>query len=255
MNDKYLKYLLDTKTEYYNSYSFIETDPIQIPHRFSETKDIEISGFFASQLAWGNRKNIIKSASCLMSLMDNSPFEWIKNSSENDFKVFEKFVYRTFNYSDTIYYIKKMKQIIDNYGSMGQFFEHLYISSQGCIKEVLIEFFKFFMNNAPQRTQKHLANVSKGSAAKRLNLFLRWMVRSDSQNVDFGLWKFIPTSILYIPLDVHSGRIARKLGLLTRKTNDWKSVEELTDNLKKFDFEDPVKYDFALFGLGVFERY
>ena len=246
---------LDSKVHQYNTLSYIESDPIQIPHRFSDINDIEISAFLAAQLAWGNRKSIIKSASRLIELMENSPYEWVKNATQNDFKVFNKFVYRTFNSVDTVYYIKKIQGIINNYNTLGNCFKHLYVSNGKNVREMLSAFYVLFMDAALQRTYKHLSNVSKGSAAKRLNLFLRWMVRNDIIKVDFGLWNFIPQNELYIPLDVHSSRVARKLNLLKRKTNDWKSVDELTQALKQFDPSDPAKYDYALFGLGIFEKF
>jgi uncharacterized protein (TIGR02757 family) len=165
------------------------------------------------------------------------------------------FVYRTFNASDLQFYVLQLQNILKKHSSLGAYFQHLYTNANGNIKEMLGNFNLQFMQDAPQRSRKHLANVNKGSAAKRLNMFLRWMVRSDQMGVDFGLWDFIPQSQLYIPLDVHSGRVARKLGLLERKADDWKSVEILTEKLREFDAKDPIKYDFALFGLGVFEKF
>lgn len=250
-----MKDFLDAKVRQYNVLAYIDSDPLQIPHRFSDIKDIEISAFFAAQLAWGNRKAIIKAASNLMNLLENSPYEWIKNATYNDFKVFDHFVYRTFNSIDAVYYLKKMQWIVNNYGTLGGCFKNLFVANNENVRDMLSAFHSMFTDEALPRTVRHLSNVSKGSAAKRLNLFLRWMVRADNINVDFGLWNFIPASKLYIPLDVHSSRVARKLELLKRNANDWKAVDELTQVLRKFDPLDPAKYDYALFGLGVFEGF
>ncbi len=187
--------------------------------------------------------------------MDNQPWEWIGNANEQDLNVLNGFVYRTFNEQDIKFYIRSLKEIIEQYESLGCFFETLYMQNNENIKQMLSDFHISFMENAPQRTTRHLANVAKGSAGKRLNILLRWLVRSDNRKVDLGIWKFISTSKLYIPLDVHSGRVARKLGLLERNSDDWQSVEILTLRLREFDPADPVKYDFALFGLGVFENF
>ncbi|MDY0281687.1 MAG: TIGR02757 family protein [Salinivirgaceae bacterium] len=250
-----IKKLLDQKVLEFSNQAYINSDPIQIPHQYSAIPNIEISAFLTAQLAWGNRKAIIKSAGALMSLMENNPHEWILNGEKRDFETLNKFVYRTFNATDLQFYVLQLQNILKKHSSLGAYFQHLYTNANGNIKEMLGNFHLQFMQDAPQRSRKHLANVNKGSAAKRLNMFLRWMVRSDQKEIDFGLWDFIPQSQLYIPLDVHSGRVARKLGLLERKVDDWKSVEILTDKLREFDAEDPIKYDFALFGLGVFEKF
>ena len=244
---------LEEKYHLYHTEKFIESDPIQIPHQFTEREDIEISAFLAAAIAWGKRPMIIRNAQRLLSLMQDSPYEFIMNAEETDFERFENFKHRTFNGEDAVFFLKSLSNIYINHGGLKNVFEENYLKSR-TVFQTLIEFRKiFFEIEFPQRTSKHIANVEKKSAAKRLNMFLRWMVRSNSNGVDFGLWEKIPTSALYIPLDVHSGNVARKLGLLTRNQNDWKAVEELTDNLRKFDKNDPVKYDYALFGLGVFE--
>jgi uncharacterized protein (TIGR02757 family) len=250
-----LKDFLDFKAKTFNTQSYIETDPLQIPHRFEIVPDIEIAAFLSSQLAWGNRKAIIKAANDLMLRMNNQPWEWIKLSATKELNVFNGFVYRTFNEQDIKFYIQSLRRILDEYGSLGVFFENLYSRNNKDVKQMLSAFHATFMKNAPPRTIRHLANIARGSAGKRLNMLLRWMVRSDTMKVDLGIWKFIPQSELYIPLDVHSGRVARKLGLLDRNADDWKSVEILTERLREFDPNDPVKYDYALFGLGVFEKF
>jgi uncharacterized protein (TIGR02757 family) len=250
-----LKRVLEEKSDYYNNISFIESDPISIPHRFKIKEDIEISGFLTSIISWGNRKAIIKSATVMMDLMDNEPFNFITTAKEKEFKRFNKFVYRTFNSDDMLFFIYAMRNIYNNKGGLEVIANYAF-ENYGNIKSVIVELRRNMLETSHmQRSEKHLANPDKGSAAKRINMFLRWMVRNDGKGVDFGLWKNIPSFALMCPLDVHSGNIARKLGLLSRKQNDWKAVEELTENLRKFDNIDPVKYDYALFGLGVFKDF
>ena len=250
-----LKAFLDLKVLEYNAFSFIEQDPISIPHKYSNREDIEISAFFTATISWGQRKSIIHNALCLMELMENEPHYFIMNSDERDWERFIPFVHRTFNGLDTIYFLKALQNIYKNHGGIGQCLEQLYKSS-GDLPTALMELRKiFFSVGDPGRTSKHFSDIARNSAAKRLNMFLRWMIRKDESRVDFGLWEGIPASVLFIPLDIHSGRVARKLGLLDRKQNDWKAVVELTENLRRFDPEDPVKYDYALFGLGVFEKF
>jgi uncharacterized protein (TIGR02757 family) len=250
-----IKILLDEKAVLYNSPLFIETDPIQIPREFSKKEDIEISAFLTATIAWGQRPVIIKNAAKLIRMMDNSPFEFISKSTEKDFLVFKNFKHRTFNDEDCRYFILSLQNIYRNQGGLQKVFETGY-QKDGTIKNALAGFYSvFFEPEGLYRTRKHVSNVAAGAAAKRLNMFLRWMVRKDRAGVDFGLWGGIPASDLMLPLDVHSGTIARKLGLLTRKQNDWKAVEEVTANLRGFDLDDPIKYDFALFGLGAFENY
>ena len=254
MNRVELQELLDEKFNEFNRQEFIETDPIQIPKLFAEKNNIEISGFLAATIAWGNRKMIIRNSHRLIELMDNNPHDFIINHKDKDLNIFDSFVHRTFNGEDCKFFIKSLKNIYLNHNGL----ENIFVNSfkkHNNIKETLADFRKiFFELEHLHRTEKHLANVEKGSAAKRVNMFLRWMVRKDKHGVDFGIWN-IPTSELMMPLDVHSGNVSRKLGLLNRKQNDWKAVVELTENLKQFDSEDPVKYDFALFGMGVFDGF
>ena len=254
MNKAELQELLYEKFNEFNRQEFIETDPIQIPKLFAEKNNIEISGFLAATIAWGNRKMIIRNSHRLIELMDNNPHDFIINHEDKDLHIFDSFVHRTFNGEDCKFFIKSLKNIYLNHNGL----ENIFIDSfkkHNNIKESLADFRKiFFELEHLHRTEKHLANVEKGSAAKRVNMFLRWMVRKDKHGVDFGIWD-IPTSELMMPLDVHSGNVSRKLGLLNRKQNDWKAVAELTENLKQFDSNDPVKYDFALFGMGVFDGF
>ena len=244
---------LELKAIQYNQRAFIDSDPVSIPHRFSGKEDIEISGFLTATLAWGQRKSIIQKSLLLMELLDESPYDYIMNANEHDLKSVERFVYRTFNGSDCLYFIRALQQLYREGGGMQAAF------SSGFDKgaySAISNFREIFIGiNDPTRTGRHLANPSHGSAAKRLNLFLRWMVRKDEKGVDFGIWKNISPAKLICPLDIHSGRVARKLGLLNRRGDDRKAAEELTTALCKFDPNDPVKYDFALFGLGVFEKF
>lgn len=250
-----IKEFLDEKAEKYNHPDFISTDPIQIPHQFTDNNDIEIAGFLAATIAWGQRVTIIKNMQRLIALMDHAPYEFIMNFSDNDLERFTHFKHRTFNGEDCKFFIKSLKNIYTNYNGLGDLIQSIFLKEKN-IFNVLVEFRKvFFEIDYPKRTQKHFSNVLKGASAKRLNMYFRWMIRNDNRGVDFGLWNKIPASSLYLPLDVHTGNVARKLGLLQRKQNDWKAVEEITEVLKSFDPVDPVKYDFALFGLGVFENF
>ncbi len=246
---------LEEKYSYYNRQEFIKSDPIQIPHQFTDERDIEISSFLTASIAWGRRVMIIRKAYELIQMMDNKPAEFLTNASLSDLRKFNGFQYRTFLGVDTYYFLKSLQNIYNNYGGLKEVFESAY-SETGSIKLTLIQFRKlFFSLDHYERTRKHVPDPEKSAAAKRLNMFLRWMVRKDDRHVDFGIWKRIPASNLLIPLDIHTGNVARKLGLLSRKQNDWKAVEELTSRLRQFDTEDPSKYDFALFGLGVFEGF
>lgn len=250
---KDLKEFLDEKYELYNRPSFIQPDPIAIPHKFTRKEDIEIAAFFSAIIAWGQRPTIVKNANRLMELMDDAPYQFIMNAEERDFKRFKGFTHRTFQYADTIYFIQSLQHIYQNYGGLEKVFS---AKSKKDMKEGIVYFRKVFLEINPHtRSTKHIANIEKNASAKRINMFLRWMIRNDQRGVDFGIWKSISSSVLYCPLDIHSGRVARKLDLLTRQQNDWKAVHELTENLKKLDSKDPVKYDFALFGLGVFEQF
>lgn len=250
-----LKTFLDEKVELYNSPNFIEADPISIPHRFSRKEDIEIAAFLAATIAWGNRKAIIKSADKMMKLLDESPFDFVMNHSAKDMARLKGFVHRTFNAEDLAHFIRSMRFIYTEKGGLEKVFANA-LKKQDNPQAAISSFKKiFFEIEHPLRTRKHVSDPMTGSSAKRINMFLRWMVRNDKRGVDFGLWKKIPTSVLSIPLDIHTGNIARKLGMLQRKQNDWKAVEELDAVIRSFDPEDPVKYDFALFGLGAIEKF
>lgn len=249
-----LKNFLDEKAEQYEHPKFLEADPIQIPHQFTQKEDIEISAFLTATIAWGNRKSIITNAFKMMELMGNSPFDFILNHQDDDLTDFESFVHRTFNSDDLRFFVKALKNIYTNHSGLESIFTtHQHNNSlQPAISKLKEVFFEI---PHQQRTQKHVSDPLKGSAAKRINMFLRWMVRPEGKGVDFGIWTSISPSLLSCPLDVHSGNVARKLKLLKRKQNDAKALAELDQNLRKLDVNDPVKYDFALFGLGVFEKF
>jgi len=254
MNRSELKEFLDEKVVLYNNPSFIDSDPIQIPHQFTQKEDIEIAAFLTATIAWGNRKMIIGNAQKLINLMGNAPHDFIMSHNNNDLDKFDHFVHRTFNSQDTITFIKALKNIYANHQGLESVFAK---NQQPNSLQQSISSFKtiFFEIEHQKRTTKHVSDPLAGSAAKRLNMFLRWMCRKDKAGVDFGLWKSINPSCLSCPLDLHSGNVARKLNLLTRKQNDAKALAELDSNLRFFDKNDPVKYDFALFGLGVFEGF
>jgi uncharacterized protein (TIGR02757 family) len=249
-----IKSFLDEKVIKYNQPFFIETDPIQIPKSFSGKENIEIAAFLTATIAWGNRLSIIKNATKLMALMDNQPYDFVLNAPTSDFRNLEHFVHRTFNSSDCVYFIGALRNIYRNHNGLQTVFETGF-KNNNTVKSALIQFYNLFFEFGGDRSRKHVSNVEKGASAKRLNMFLRWMVRNDKNNVDFGLWNGIPQSALMLPLDIHTGNVARKLGLLQRKSNDWKAVEEVTQSLRGFDSADPIKYDFALFGLGAFEKF
>lgn len=253
MNTLELKEFLNEKVIKYNNPDFIDSDPIQIPHLFSKKEDIEIVGFLAATIAWGNRKMIIKNSLKMVELLGNSPYDFVINHTEEDLANFEGFVHRTFNADDFRFFIKSLKNIYKNHGGL----EAVLSTKNEDNYKLAIHNFKqvFFEINHQQRTLKHVSDPLKGSASKRINMFLRWMVRNDKTGVDLGIWKTHSSAHLHCPLDVHSGNVARKLGILTRKQNDWKALTELDITLRKFDKNDPVKYDFALFGLGVFEKF
>jgi uncharacterized protein (TIGR02757 family) len=250
-----IKAFLEEKYLQYNNPSFIEYDPISIPHGFRESKDREISGFLTAAIAWGRRDLILRSSRLMLGLMDNSPHEFIMSANENELLRFTRFVHRTFNGTDCIYFLRGLRHIYSNFVSMEDVILQG-MKDSGSVKDGLSHLrLTFFSLPHAIRNEKHFADVTGGAAGKRLNMFLRWMVRNDNFGVDFGIWKKIDPAMLYIPLDLHSGNTARRLGLLTRKMNDWKAVEELTAILREFDPADPVKYDFALFGLGVNEKF
>lgn len=251
MNFNELKDYLDFKANQYNSPRFIESDPIQIPHRYQLKEDIEISGFLAATIAWGNRKMIINSADKMMQAMGNNPFDFVMNASSNQINAIDYIVHRTFNSEDFRYFIHSLRNIYTHHGGL----EGIFSNTKQIDLQNRISAFKkvFFELNHQSRTTKHVSDPSKGSSSKRLNMFLRWMVRNDNKGVDFGIWKSVSPAELSCPLDVHSGNVARTLGILKRKQNDAKALQELDASLRKLDPTDPVKYDFALFGLGVFE--
>jgi uncharacterized protein (TIGR02757 family) len=250
-----MKLFLEEKYLQYNNPAFIVCDPISIPHGFTDNHDREISGFLTAAIAWGRRDLILRSSRLLIELMGNTPYEFVMSASEYELSRLSGFVHRTFNGNDCIYFIKGLRHIYSGYNSM----EEVLIEgmkNNGSLKEGLSYLRSlFFSLPHASRNEKHFADVMQGAAGKRLNMLLRWMVRKDNRGVDFGIWNKIGSSMLYIPLDLHSGNTARRLGLLSRKLNDWKAVEELTEVLRGFDPDDPVKYDFALFGLGVNEKF
>lgn len=251
MKKEELKDLLDHLAERYNNSSFIAEDPISIPHQFSKKEDIEIAGFLVATIAWGNRRSIVKNGNRMMDLMGGEPYRFLMESSQIEKEELNDFVHRTFNSEDFAYFLNSLANIYKTRGGIGAFFEKEYAKTSD-IREVMNRFRDlFFELEHPARVEKHLSSITKGAACKRVNMFLRWMVRDDSTGVDFGLWKTIPSSALYLPLDVHSATVGRGLGLLERKQNDWKSVEEITENLRTFDPLDPIRYDYALFGVGV----
>ena len=258
MNQTELKEFLDSKVLLYNNPKFIESDPIQIPHQLqnqgAKKEDIEIIAFLVSIIAWGNRKSIIKNGNRLVEIMGNSPLDFVTNFSAKDEKHLSGFVHRTFNEFDLTYFMFALQDIYNRQGGMEILFSKNIQNNS--IQPAIHEFKKqFFSLPHLQRTEKHISDPLKNSAAKRINMFLRWMVRNDTAGVDFGLWKSISPSVLSCPLDVHTGNVSRKLGLIKRKQNDAKSLLELDKSLRKLDHKDPVKYDFALFGLGVFENF
>ncbi len=249
-----LKAFLDEKGAAYNRSAFIASDPVKVPRRFIQKENIEIAAFLTATIAWGSRPVIIKNAFRLMQLMDNRPFDFIRYASDAEYGRMATFVHRTFNGADCVYFIKSLQNIYQKHGGLQKVFEKGFREG-GSVKSTLSHFHSVFFEKPGERTRKHVANVDRGASGKRLNMFLRWMVRKDGGGVDFGLWAGIPASALMLPLDIHTGNVARKLRLLERRQNDWKAVEEVTKNLRKFDPADPVKYDFALFGLGIFEAF
>lgn len=250
-----LKAFLDEKATYYENPEFLQTDPIQIPARFTKKQDIEIAGFLTATIAWGNRKSIINNANQLMALMGDNPYDFVKNfDEETQADLFTNFKHRTFNSIDTVYFITALQHLYRKFDSMEDFF----VSYQNYERlNDAIHFFKkeFFSIPHPERTKKHVGDPQKKSSCKRINMFFRWMIRPNIQGVDFGIWNKLSPSQLSCPLDVHTGNVARKLGLLERKQNDYNALLELDTALRKLDPTDPVKYDFALFGLGVFEDF
>jgi len=247
-----LKEFLNSKYHEYSRPEFIESDPIQIPHRYSVKQDIEIAGFFAATFAWGQRPTIINKCTDLLGRMDNAPYDFVMQANTKELDALNGFVHRTFNEVDVKGFVLALQKIYTRNDTLENLFIHPADTTD--LKNGLHQFKQeFVLNGVEKRTERHLPDPFKGSAAKRINMFLRWMVRKDA--VDFSIWQNISPALLSCPLDVHSGRVARSLGLLKRKQNDWRAVEELNISLRKMDPNDPIKYDFALFGLGVFEGF
>ena len=251
MQQANLKAFLDQKVDQYNTPGFITLDPVSIPHLFSKKQDIEIAGLFAATLAWGQRKTIISNCVKLMRLMDNAPHQFLLGHREKDLKRFDKFCHRTFNSTDLLYFIHFLSGYYREHESLEWAFTRG--RTDATAEDALRGFHELFfsLDDFPPRTRKHVSTPERKSACKRLNMFLRWMVRSDQRGVDFGIWQQMSPSALVCPCDVHVDRVARKLKLIKRKQVDWLTAVELTENLKKLDPNDPVKYDFALFGLGL----
>ena len=250
-----MKDFLEVKYEQFNNPSFIDSDPVSVPHKYSLKQDIEIAGFLTAAIAWGRRDLILRSANALMDIMGNSPYDFILSSGDDALERLSDFYYRTFNGADCRTFMQALRNIYSKHESMEDALL-TYLVRENSWKEAVSAYRnEFFSVPHQRRTRKHFADISEGAAGKRLNMFFRWMVRDDGRGVDFGLWKGISKSVLYIPLDFHTGNTSRKLGLLARRQNDWKAVEELTDVLRGFDEDDPVKYDFSLFGLGIIEKF
>lgn len=256
MNQR-IKDFLDQKVALYNRPNFIELDPISIPHRFEKKQDIEIAGFFAAILAWGQRKTILNKCSELLARMDDVPHDFLVNHSEGDLKAVLGFKHRTFNEVDALYFIHFLSWFYRHQDSLESAFLIGQTGAVDSMESMLIQFQRHFfsLDDAPSRTKKHISSPATRSACKRINMYLRWMVRKDEQGVDFGIWKQISPAQLICPCDLHVDRVGRKLGLITRKQTDWGTALELTEVLRSFDPLDPVKYDFALFGLGVEEKF
>jgi uncharacterized protein (TIGR02757 family) len=251
-----IKELLDEKYFQFNNTSFIETDPISIPHQFSKKEDIEIASLLVATIAWGQRTSIINNGNKLMRLMNDEPHDFILNFSKKDAARFEGFVHRTFNSTDCVFFLNSLKHIYTKHGGLEAAFSTDFSSKETDVKNAITNFRVLFLNTEHQsRSEKHISNPSAKSSAKRLCMFLRWMVRKDKHGVDFGIWKSIKSSQLCLPLDLHTGNVSRKLCLLNRTQNDWQAVEEITSVLRTFDKNDPIKYDFSLFGLGAFEGF
>jgi uncharacterized protein (TIGR02757 family) len=257
MKDRRLQEFLDRKVEQYNQPAFIANDPICIPHAFSRKQDIEIAGFFAAIFAWGNRVTIIQKARELMNRMDHSPYQFVLQHNAGDLKKLTGFRHRTFNDTDLLYFVEFLNFHYARHDSLETAFSQWMKAREPNTEAALDGFYHYFfsLKDNPERTRKHIATPQKNSSCKRLNMFLRWMIRKDLHHVDFGLWKSISQSQLICPIDLHVARVAKRFGLVTRKQTDWQAALELTAHLRQLDKNDPVKYDFALFGLGVMEKY
>ena len=257
MKAQSLKDFLNKKVDAYNQPFFIKADPVCIPHSFSKKQDIEIAGFFAAIFAWGSRTTIINKSKELMQLMDNAPHDFCVNHRDDELKKLLQFKHRTFNATDLLYFISFFQQHYKNHPSLEIAFTQWMKKGDANVENALNGFYRYFfsMTDVPKRTLKHIASPQKKSACKRINMYLRWMVRKDNHGVDFGIWKNISPSQLVIPLDLHVARVARQFKLLQRKATDWEAAVELTKAMKNFDAKDPCRYDFALFGLGVLEKF
>ena len=251
MTFEQVRELLEELHDRFNCTEFIEADPISVPHSFTNPVDREIAGFLAATIAWGNRRAIVKSAHRMMRYMDNAPEDFVRNATEGDMEYLRSYVHRTFNGVDFQDFVRGLRHIVTEWGSVGNYFETKY-EEHGDLRPVFSDFRRDFFNvEHDAHCEKHLSSIDKGAACKRLCMYLRWFVRTDDRGVDFGLWRRIPMSALYMPLDIHTGRMGRNLGLLSRKQSDWKAVEELTASLRELSAEDPVRYDYSLFGLGI----
>lgn len=249
--DSELKELLERLYDKYNRPEFISEDPIAVPHRYTGRVDREIAGFLAATIAWGNRKAIVRNGHRLMRLMDDTPADFVRNASPQELSRLTSFVHRTFNGVDLCDFILALRRFDRQFGGIGAFFESRYEATHS-IPTVLAEFRReFFVTEHAPRCEKHLSSIERGAACKRLCMYLRWMVRRDDRGVDFGEWRRIPMSALFLPLDLHAGNMGRALGLLNRRQNDWKAVEEITATLRQYDAADPVRFDYALFGAGI----
>lgn len=255
MEDR-IKYILNKAAEKYNCFDFIELDPISIPHQYAQKQDIEISGFFSAIFAWGQRKTIINKSKELMTLMDNAPFDFVTNHTNSDIEHLLHFKHRTFNTEDLFYFIRFLKYHYTHFSSLEDAFCQTDIKNPS-LKDRISSFHDYFfsLDNAPERTKKHLSTPKKNSACKRICMYLRWMVRKDNQNVDFGIWNKIQMADLIIPLDLHVMRTALHLGLISDEKANWNQAETLTNHLKELDEDDPTRYDFALFGLSIENKY
>jgi len=253
MNRKGVRDLLEKKFRQYNQPHFIPQDPIALPHQYSQRADIEIAGFFAATFAWGNRTTILNKSRELLQRMDDAPHQFITQHREKDLKKMLSFKHRTFQSTDLLYFLHFLRHHYRQHGSLESAFDLQSVNMEARLRAFHDYFFS--LSDAPERTRKHVASPLRGSTCKRLNMFLRWMVRKDKMGVDFGIWNSIPASQLICPVDVHVARVSRKLGLIERKQTDWQTAIELTDSLRAFDPKDPVKYDFALFSLGVNEKF
>lgn len=249
--DTDLRELLERFHDRYNRPEFIEDDPISVPHRYLGRADREVAGFFAATIAWGNRKAIVANGHRLMRCMDDAPADFVRNASDRELAMLSQFVHRTFNGGDLRDFVLALRRLDEQWGGLGAFFESRF-EATGSIPAVLADFRReFFVGDHAPRCEKHVSSIERGAACKRLCMYLRWMVRRDDRGVDFGEWTRIPMSALYLPLDVHLGNTSRALGLLSRRQNDWRAVEEVTEALREYDPRDPVRFDFSLFGPGV----